>query len=147
MVVDSLGCTEMLDIKKPLIIAGHGIRLADAIDIFYKLLDELNVPVVTTFNGFDIVPSDHSNFVGRIGTLGTFEGNKVLKEADFVICLGTRNNIRQVSYEWEKFAPNADIILVDIDPDELLKPTRVSNFHIVRDMKEFIQEWLDDLSV
>lgn len=105
---------------KPLLVAGHGIRLAKAQEELYKVL-ELGIPVVTTFNGFDLVPSDHHNFVGRIGTVGTYGGNYALQHCDTLYCAGTRNNIRQVSYNWKSFAPQAKIIGCDIDLQETLK--------------------------
>lgn len=140
----------MIDInkyQKPLIVAGYGIRLADAIDDFYELIDKLQIPVVTTFNGFDLMPSDHPLFKGRIGTVGTPEGNKILQESDCVIFMGTRNNIRQVSYQWENFAKNAYKIIIDIDKAEIEKPTIKANLYYNTDLKLFIQGWLNDLSV
>lgn len=139
----------MIDIKnfkKPLIVAGHGIRLSGAIELFYKLLEKINIPVVTTFNGFDLMPSDHFNYVGRIGTLGTKEGNKILQNADLIIFLGTRNNIRQISYQWQDFAKNAKKIIVDIDEAELNKPTIKADYKYYYDVKEFIREWLNELN-
>jgi acetolactate synthase-1/2/3 large subunit len=140
----------MIDIRaydKPLIVAGHGIRLADAIDDFYKLIDKLQILVVTTFNGFDLMPSDHPLFKGRIGTVGTPEGNKVLQESDCVIFMGTRNNIRQISYQWQNFANNACKIIIDIDKEEIKKPTIKADIYYNMDLKKFIQGWLNDLSV
>ncbi|MCP4648785.1 MAG: hypothetical protein GY853_01715 [PVC group bacterium] len=132
--------------ENPLIIAGHGIRLSGAIDLFHELLDKLNIPVVTTFNGFDIVASDHPNFAGRIGTMGTPEGNKILREADLVLCIGTRNNVRQIGYKKEAFAKSArKVVLVDVDEDELYKTgvgLKVRRFCCM-DAKQFIQECLD----
>lgn len=65
--------------KRPLLIAGHGIRLAGMTDVFRELLEKLDVPFVTTFNGFDIISSEHKNFVGRIGTIGQRCGNFALQ--------------------------------------------------------------------
>lgn len=128
--------------KKPLLVAGHAIRISGAIEEFHELLEKLNVSVVTTFNGFDIIPSDHPNFSGRIGSLGTIEGNKALREAGLVICLGTRNNIRQVSYKWENFAKNAYKVGVDKDIEELKKSTIKFDETYCCDVKDFIEEWL-----
>lgn len=136
----------LLNYKRPLLVAGHGIRLAGALNLFYKLLEKLNIPVVTTFNGFDIVPSDHPNFAGRIGTVGTPEGNKILSEADVVIFLGTRNNIRQKSYDWDNFAKNSVKFFVDIDEYELEKHKLLKNIITKKiDVKEFIINWLNEL--
>ncbi len=138
----------MIDIKRyknPLIVAGHGIRLSNAIPLFYKLIDKLQIPVVTTFNSFDIMPSDHPLYIGRIGTIGTPEGNKALRETDCVVFLGTRNNIRQISYNWKNFAINAFKINVDIDQAELNKKTIKYDKTYNMDVKNFMEEWYESL--
>lgn len=124
--------------KRPLIIAGHGIRLSGQENCFHKLIEKLEVPVVTSFNGFDILESDNKNFVGRIGTVGQRSGNFALQNADLILCLGTRNNIRQISYNYENFAKNAFKITVDIDKAELDKPTFIPDLKIQADLNEFL---------
>ena len=126
--------------KRPLIVAGHGIRLAKQENQFLKFLDSINIPVVTTFNGVDLVPSSHKNFCGRIGTIGQRAGNFTLQNADVILFLGTRNNIRQVSYNWENFAKNAYKITVDIDSAELTKPLVKSDLMINIDLNKFLPE-------
>jgi acetolactate synthase I/II/III large subunit len=126
--------------NRPLIIAGHGIRLSDSIDNFNKLINKLQIPVVTTFNGFDLLPDDHPLFVGRIGTIGTRSGNFSLQNSDLIICLGSRNNIRQISYNWQSFGNKAKKIIVDIDIAELNKPTIKADFPVNCDLKYFIKE-------
>ncbi len=127
--------------KRPLLIAGHGIRLAGMINVFKNIIDNYDIPFVTTFNGFDMIPSNHKNFVGRIGTIGQRCGNFALQNADLVICLGTRNNIRQASYNFENFAKNAYKISVDIDEAELDKPTVRPDLKINADLAEFLPEF------
>ena len=127
---------------KPLLVAGHGIRIANAQDELMKVL-ELGIPVVTTFNGFDLVPNDHPNFVGRIGTVGTYGGNYALKNCDTLICVGTRNNIRQVSYNWKSFAPQAKKVICDIDEAELHKPTIKADETNFCDAKIFLTAFPD----
>ncbi|MGC8728894.1 MAG: thiamine pyrophosphate-binding protein [Elusimicrobiales bacterium] len=126
--------------RSPLIVAGHGIRLSNSIKEFNNLINKLNMPVVTTFNGFDLLPSDHPNYAGRIGTIGTRAGNFALQNADFVLFLGTRNNIRQVGYNWKDFAKNAFKVVVDIDENELKKPTLIPDLPICFDLKYFIEK-------
>jgi len=133
---------EIYNAKRPLIIAGHGIKLSKSKQWFLDLINNSDIPVVTTFNGFDIVPSDHKNFVGRIGTIGNRSGNFALQNADLIICLGTRNNIRQVSYAWKGFAKNAKKIIVDIDKAELNKSTIQGDIKVNINVKEFIYELL-----
>lgn len=109
--------------KRPLLVAGNGIHCAKAQKALRAFLDKTHIPVTTTFNGFDLVASEDPLFAGRIGTVGQRAGNFVLQNADVILFAGTRNNIRQVSYNWENFAKNAKKIVVDIDPAELQKPT------------------------
>ena len=124
--------------KKPLVVAGHGVRLSHTQVFLEKFLKQTRIPVVTTFNGFDLIPSTHPNFAGRIGTVGQRAGNLTLQQADVILFLGTRNNIRQVSYNWENFAKNAKKIIVDIDPAELKKPTVKPDLPICGDLKEVL---------
>ncbi len=126
--------------KRPLIVAGHGIRLAGAQSEFSTLLERLQCPVVTTFNGIDLLPTEHPLFAGRIGTVGQRAGNFALQNADCILFLGTRNNIRQVSYNWENYAARAVKIVVDIDEAELKKPTVVPDIAIHADVKTFLSE-------
>lgn len=128
------------DSKRPVIIAGHGIRLSNGIEQFLRLVEKLNIPVVTTMNGFDVIPDDHKNFIARIGTVANRAGNFVLQNADLVLSVGSRNNIRQVSYNWENFAKNAKLVCVDIDKAELDKPTVKPAIKIHSDAKDFIDK-------
>lgn len=130
--------TKLKAAKRPVIVAGHGIRIAGAETIFKKLLTKLNIPVVTTFNGVDLLEDSHKNYIGRIGTIGQRAGNFALQNADFALFLGTRNNIRQVSYNWESFAKNAFTVSVDIDKAELCKPTFCPGVKINADLKDFL---------
>ena len=124
--------------KRPVIVAGHGIRISQSVSDFYRLIDYLKIPVVTTFNGFDVIASDHQLYMGRIGSIGQRAGNFVLQNADLVLFLGTRNNIRQVSYNWEMFARKAKKIAVDIDAAELTKPTLKIDIAVCADLKDFL---------
>ncbi len=128
--------------KSPLIIAGNGLHLAHQEENLYKFLENSNIPVVTTFNAVDIIPSNHKNFCGRITTVGTRAGNFTLQNADVILFLGTRNTIRQVSYNWENFAKNAYKIVVDIDEAELNKPTLKPDMKVYADLNEFMPEFI-----
>lgn len=136
---------ELRKAKRPLLIAGHGIRISKAQKEFFELVGLLNIPVVSTFNGFDLIASDDKNFIGRIGTLGSRAGNFALQNADLIIFLGTRNNIRQVSYNWPLFASRAKKIIVDIDEAELHKKTVKGDVLIRSDAKIFLTKLLKKL--
>lgn len=124
--------------KRPVIVAGHGIRLAGQIENFKTLTEKFLFPVVTTFNGFDVIEDNNPTYIGRIGTVGQRAGNFTLQNADCVLFLGTRNNIRQVSYNWENFAKRAFKIVVDIDQAELDKPTVRPDLAVRADLAEFL---------
>ena len=126
--------------KRPLIIAGNGIHLSKTENLLYKLLKNTATPVLTTFNAMDSVPSNHKNFCGRFGTVGQRAGNFILQNADVILFLGTRNNIRQISYNWENFAKNAFKIVIDIDKAELEKPTIKPDLKINADLVDFMPE-------
>ena len=132
--------------KRPVLIAGHGIRIAGAQELFEKLANTLKIPVLATFAGFDLVPNDLPWFAGRIGTVGTRGGNFSLQNADLVLSLGSRNNIRQVSYDWANYARKAKKIIVDIDPAELIKPTVKPDLSVQADVKDFMAGLLEEVS-
>jgi acetolactate synthase-1/2/3 large subunit len=124
--------------QRPVVVAGHGVRLAGQLDALRRLLARWPVPALTTFGGFDLLEDDHPSYAGRIGTLGTRGGNFTLQNADFVLLLGTRNNVRQVSYNWENFAHRATTVAVDIDAAELAKPTFRPTVGVQADLAEFL---------
>jgi acetolactate synthase-1/2/3 large subunit len=126
--------------KRPLIVAGHGIRISKSENVFYQVIDALKIPVVTTFNGADLLPDSHPLYIGRIGTIGQRAGNFALQNADLILFLGTRNNIRQVSYNWKTFAKQAKKIVVDVDSTELQKPTFKPDLRVLADIKLFLTE-------
>jgi len=125
---------------RPVLIAGNGIRNAHAVDELAEFIRFTKIPVVTSFLGFDLLPSDHPCFIGRIGTIGNRAGNFAIQNADLIICIGTRNNIRQISYNWEYFARNAKKVVVDIDMAELQKPTVIPDVPVCADAGIFIHE-------
>jgi len=126
--------------KRPVIIAGHGIRIARGQELFLSLAAKMGIPVVSSFNGFDLIPGDHPLFVGRIGTIGDRAGNFALQNSDLILSLGSRNNIRQISYNWQAFARAAFKIVVDIDMAELKKPTIKPDLAIQADALCFLKE-------
>ena len=133
--------------KAPAIIAGHGIRLAGAQAEFLKLADMLNIPILATFEGFDLMPTGDPRMIGRIGTIGTRAGNIALQNADWILCIGSRNNIRQISYNYENYAARAkNFICVDIDQAELDKHTVKPTLKIHSDARNFILRLTEKLS-
>lgn len=130
--------SRLQEAKRPLIIAGYGVRLSNTQSALYELLEKSGFPVVTTFNGYDTVESDYPQYIGRIGTVGQRAGNFALQNADCILCLGTRNNIRQVSYNWENYAKKAYKIIIDIDEAELCKPTVKPDLAVHADLAQYL---------
>lgn len=128
--------------KKPVIIAGYGIRLSKQKENFHKLIEKLNIPVLSTFCGMDIMCSNNILSAGRIGSVGQRAANIILNESDLILCLGTRNSIFSVSYNYENFAKNAYKICVDIDENELNKKTLNIDMPINEDLSKFIPSLL-----
>lgn len=114
---------KIIGAKRPVILAGTGIRLSGAYRAFLEMIDKLQIPVVTAWNAHDLLWESHPLYCGRPGTVGTRGGNFVVQNSDLVFVLGCRLNIRQISYNYKNWAPNAYKIIVDIDKHELQKPT------------------------
>ena len=124
--------------KRPIIFAGFGIRLSGAHQDFLRLIDKLGIPVVTGFNGHDALWDTHPLYAGRPGTIGDRPGNFATQNADLLIVLGSRLNIRQVSYNWKTFARDAFKIWIDIDANELKKPNVSPNLGIHANLKDLL---------
>ncbi len=138
-------CREVLDrirnAKRPVILAGTGVRAAHAVTESDELFHRLGVPVTTAWT-HDLIASDDLLFCGRPGTIGDRAGNFTVQNADVLLILGSRLNIRQISYNWKSFAPRAFKIQVDIDAAEFHKPTIQPDLAIHCDLKQFLQELL-----
>ncbi|MBA4686407.1 MAG: thiamine pyrophosphate-binding protein [Candidatus Galacturonibacter soehngenii] len=129
--------------KRPVILAGTGIRIAGGYEEFLACVDKLGIPVVTAWNAHDLLWKDHPYFCGKPGTLGTRGGNFVVQNSDLLISLGCRMNIRMISYNKFGFAKDAYKIIVDIDENELKKPTIKADMPVhanVRDVMKALAE-------
>jgi acetolactate synthase-1/2/3 large subunit len=129
--------------KKPLLIVGNGVRLSGAVLELKQLLSKTNIPVISAVNGNDIVNSDYPYYYGRFGTHAQICANKLLNECDFVLSIGSRLYVRQTGYNFSSFAKNAYRIYIDIDKEELNKPTLFPDQKIVSDAKNFINNLLN----
>lgn len=124
--------------KRPVVFAGGGVRLSGRHDAFIRLINKLGAPVVTGWNAHDTIWNDHPYYAGRPGTIGDRAGNFVLQNADVILILGSRLNIRQVSYNWNSFAREAYKIWVDIDPYEMQKPTVKADMPVHADLSDLL---------
>lgn len=128
--------------KRPVILAGSGIRLGKAHEQFIKLINKFQIPVVTAWNAHDTLWDEHELFCGRPGTLGTRGGNFIVENSDLILVLGCRLNIRQISYNYREYAKNAYKIIVDIDKNELKKPTIKADLPVWANVRDFMEDIL-----
>ncbi len=118
---------------------GSGVRLAGAYHDFLRLVDALQLPVVTAFNAHDLLAEEHPLYVGRPGTVGDRPGNFAVQNADLLLVLGCRLNIRQIGYDYKTFARAAYVAMVDIDASELKKPSLHVDLPIHAHLADFIR--------
>lgn len=126
---------------RPLLLGGTGVRLAGATEPLRQLVDQTGIPLATAWT-HDLIASDHPLFAGRPGTIGTRSGNFCLQNADLVLVIGSRLNIRQTSYNWDSFGKNAWIVQVDVDAAELAKPGVQADLRVKADAQDFIRTLL-----
>jgi len=124
--------------ERPIILAGGGVRIANAQEELLKLAETIPAFVVTTLMGKGAIPETHPLCLGFIGMHGTKYGNYAVMEADLIIAVGCRFSDRTVG-RFSEFAPEAKIIHIDIDPAEIGKNVRV-DVPIVGDAKEVLRE-------
>ncbi len=131
--------------KRPLVVVGQGIRNAQAIKEFKTLINILDIPVMFSRLGLDILPFSHPKNMGLGGIKGQRYCKNITSQADLIIALGNRLSIPFVGYKFEEFAPKAKIVMVDIEQAELLKPGVKIDLPIRADVKTVINQLLRKL--
>ena len=132
--------------KRPVIYAGGGIRLSGAYETFRKVCDILNVPVVTYWNTIDVIETEHPLYVGRGGNMGDRAGNFAVQNSDLLIAIGTRISIRQTGYNFNTWAREAYVIMIDIDRAEMKKKTIHVDLPVWADAKDVLQKLYNSVS-
>lgn len=108
--------------RRPLLIAGQGIRLAGATEVMRGLIEKLRIPVITSRLGIDLIESDHELYVGRPGNYGERAANFAIQNSDMILAIGSRLATATVGHDAKQFGKHAQKVVVDIDPRELDKP-------------------------
>ena len=129
--------------RRPIILSGGGVTLADATELLKKIVAKTNVPVATTMPGLASFPRDDSHSLGMAGMHGTFCANKGIRESDLLLVFGARFSDRVAAVP-SRFAPDAFIVHFDVDPSEFNKAKRV-DATVCGDLKTTLQELLDEL--
>ncbi len=133
--------------RRPIFYTGNGIRIAGAESLFLEVAHRLGIPVVVGWNGPDIIPSDDPRYVGRPGGRGDRPGNLAVQNADLILSIGSRLNIRQVGYDFKSWARDAYVIVNDIDAEELRKPSVHCDLAVHADARQLLQCLLRELHV
>jgi acetolactate synthase-1/2/3 large subunit len=136
---------EIRKAQRPVIIYGYGVRLSSAEEELLKFIEKTNIPVISSWTASDIVPTDSDLYVGRSGIMGDRAGNFSVQNSDLVIILGSRMSIPQVGYNYKLFARAAKKIMVDIDIEEINKPSLSIDIKIVSDIRDFFKQFFSYL--
>ena len=136
-------CALISQAERPVILAGHGVRLAHAEESFRSLVEKLDIPVLLTWNALDLLPFDNPMNIGRPGVVAARAPNFVVQNSDLLIAIGARIDNIVTAYNPKGFARAARKIVVDIDAGELADKTEMEiDFPILMDAKRFIERLL-----
>lgn len=127
--------------KRPLVLAGHGVRIAGAANEFKEIVEKLGIPCVFTWNASDLLAWDNPLYVGRPGVVAARAPNFAIQNCDFLISIGCRLDNIITAYNPIGFARNAKKIVVDVDQNELDRHQMEVALPILADAKEFIKAW------
>lgn len=125
--------------QRPIVIAGNGIRLSNTASDFSAFVEKHNLPVTFSYLSIDLLPSKHPLSVGRLGTKGDRAGNFAVQNSDLVIVLGSRLSVALTGFEYDLFAREAKIVVVDIDAEEHKKNTVNIDLMIEADLRDFFK--------
>ncbi|MBU3878045.1 biosynthetic-type acetolactate synthase large subunit [Faecalicatena sp. AGMB00832] len=130
--------------ERPLFLAGGGVNIARANDIFTKIVEKTNIPVITTVMGRGAIPTNHPLYIGNLGMHGAYAANMAVSECDLLFSIGTRFNDR-ITGKLHAFAPKAQIVHIDIDTAAISRNIHV-DIPIVADAREAVlkmQEYVE----
>lgn len=127
--------------KQPMILAGHGIHIAHAQEIFRKFVDKTGIPVGATCHGLSAIPNDHELFTGMLGMHGNYGPNFLQNDADVIIAIGMRFDDR-VTGNLSGYLPNARVIHIEVDPAEINKNVK-AEAPVLGDAREVLEMMMD----
>lgn len=133
----------LLQCKRPVIIAGNGIKQSNMKVDFATLVERMGVPVVMSLPAIDLLPTNNMLNFGFIGTNGHRYANFLLGKSDLIIAIGSRLDIRQTGLSRDKFAPQAKIVRIDIDCDSLNYKVHEDDIDYCVDVRKLIPRLLN----
>ena len=110
--------TKLKTSKRPVLIAGHGVRISDSKNKFRQLVSKFKIPVLLSWSAIDLLPESNPFNFGRFGVMGQRSSNFIVQNADLIIVLGSRLSLLQTGYDLNDFASKAELIINDIDISE-----------------------------
>lgn len=125
--------------KAPLLFAGTGVRLSNSEGLLLRLVEKLCVPVAVAWNSGDLVAYDNPYYAGSPSREGTRGSAFIVQNCDLLIVLGSRMNIRTITYNKHDFGKNAYKIMVDIDANELKKPSFIPDMPVQGDVHQMLE--------
>jgi len=128
--------------ERPVFYGGGGVYMSNSSEEFVRLAEKLNIPVMTTWNGIDIIWNDHPLYMGRPGGIGQRAANFIIQSCDLLVTFGTRLASLQTGFNYDDYARNARLVMVDIDSAELDKTKLHPYLKFECDVKDFILELL-----
>lgn len=128
--------------KAPLIFAGSGVRLSESAELLLQAVDKLKIPVAVAWNSGDLVAYDNPYYAGSPSREGTRGSSFIVQNCDLLIVLGSRMSIRTITYNKHDFGRNAYKIMVDIDDQELKKPTFIPDMPLQGDINTLLKDIL-----
>lgn len=131
--------------ERPVLNLGNGVRIAGAYDAIQRLIELLNIPVVTGVNSIDTVPADCPLYVGRAGLIGDRPGNWAVQNSDLFLSIGSRLSVRQVGYDVKSWARAAYTIIEDVDAEELKKPSIRVDHPVHADARDLAEKLVERL--
>lgn len=134
---------EIAKAKRPVILTGSAIRSTNYVDKFRQLVFKLGIPVLAATYNADLFTWDHPYYYGNFGVIGGRAGNFIVQNADLVIGMGCRMAYRQIGFNYEAFSPNSRRMIIDVDENELKKPTLRIDVPICADIRVVIDDLLD----
>lgn len=126
--------------ERPILLAGHGVRLSGAATLFKQVVEQLGIPVVTTWNAMDLLPYDHELLVGRPGVVALRAPNFAVQNCDLLISIGSRLDNIITAYNPRGFARAAKKVVIDVDKNEIEKLDMDINLAVVSDANTFLSQ-------
>ena len=129
--------------KRPVVIAGSGVRTSGAYDKFRRFVDKFKIPTIAATALADLLPVSCDNYYGNFGVIGGRCGNFMVQNSDCILVLGCRMVFKHIGFNYQKFSPNSKKIVVDVDENELSKKLMKIDLPVKSELSDFFDYFND----